>query len=145
MCKRRLCSQALLRLSPPRHQPAATITRASLVALLWGETLENEDQERSVDRTDPLHVAEDQDEQGPEENGDDPCSDEDHNLHVGLIAGAFTHTHTHTHTHNCNVKCRSIPSTVHYQLSLHTVEVLNGHWRGAAAQPENIPRHTLIQ
>lgn len=44
--------------------------------------------------TDPLHVAEDQDEQGPEENGDDSCSDEDHNLHVGLIAGAFTHTHT---------------------------------------------------
>lgn len=47
--------------------------------------------------TDPLHVAEDQDEQGPEEDRDDSCSDEDHDLHVGLIAGAFTHTPTHTH------------------------------------------------
>lgn len=46
-----------------------------------------------VYRTDPLHVAEDQDEQDPEENGDDSCSNEDHNLHVGLIAGTFTHTH----------------------------------------------------
>ena len=46
---------------------------------------------------------------------------------ISTLASSLEPSHTHTHTHNCNVKCRSIPSTVHYQLSLHTVEVLNGH------------------
>lgn len=36
--------------------------------------------------TDPLGVAEDENEQSPEENGDDSSPDEDHDLHVGLVA-----------------------------------------------------------
>lgn len=36
--------------------------------------------------SDPLHVAEDEDEQSPEEDGDDSRPDEDHDLHAGLVA-----------------------------------------------------------
>lgn len=35
--------------------------------------------------SDPLHIAEDEDEQGPEEHSDDSGPDEDYDLHVGLI------------------------------------------------------------
>lgn len=63
--------------------------------------------------SDPLHIAEDENEQGPEENGDDSSPDENYNLHVGPVTwslserkkgrksvldakGLKTHTHTHT-------------------------------------------------
>lgn len=39
--------------------------------------------------SDPLGVAEDEDEQSPEEDGDDSRPDEDHDLHVGLVARAW--------------------------------------------------------
>lgn len=35
--------------------------------------------------SDPLHIAEDENEQGPEENGDDSSPDENYNLHVGPV------------------------------------------------------------
>lgn len=38
----------------------------------------------------PLGVAKDENEQSPEENGDDSGPDEDHDLHVGLVARAST-------------------------------------------------------
>lgn len=40
--------------------------------------------------SDPLHVAEDEDEQSPEEDGDDSRPDEDHDLHAGLVTRALT-------------------------------------------------------
>lgn len=45
---------------------------------------------KEVDLSDPLGVAEDENEQSPEENGDDSRPDQDHDLHVGLVAGAST-------------------------------------------------------
>lgn len=61
--------------------------------------------------SDPLHIAEDENEQGPEENGDDSSPDKNYNLHVGPVTwslserkkgrksvldakGLKTHTHT---------------------------------------------------
>lgn len=35
--------------------------------------------------SDPFHVAENEDEQGPEENSDDSGPDENYNLHIGLV------------------------------------------------------------
>lgn len=35
--------------------------------------------------SDPFHVAEDEDEQSPEENGNDSSPDEDNYLHVRLV------------------------------------------------------------
>ena len=40
--------------------------------------------------SDPFRVAENEDEQGPEENSDDSSTDEDYNLHIGLIARTWT-------------------------------------------------------
>lgn len=40
--------------------------------------------------THPLHIAEDDDEQGPEEQGNDSCADEDHNLHIGFVTWALS-------------------------------------------------------
>lgn len=39
--------------------------------------------------SDPLCVAEDQDEQSPEENSDDSRPDEDYNLYIGLVTGTL--------------------------------------------------------
>jgi len=39
---------------------------------------------------DPFHIAEDEDEQGPEENGNDSSPDENYYLHVGLLNWTLT-------------------------------------------------------
>ena len=45
---------------------------------------------RGGEASDPLHIAEDEDEQGPEEHSDDSGPDEDYDLHVGLITWTLT-------------------------------------------------------
>lgn len=48
--------------------------------------------------SDPLHVAKDEDEQGPEEDCDDSGPDEDYNLHVGLVTWALRQRKTEKNT-----------------------------------------------
>lgn len=45
----------------------------------------NTDKQQKVAPSDPLHIAEDEDEQSPEENSKDSSPDEDYNLHIGLV------------------------------------------------------------
>lgn len=69
------------------HKCAATPTdKLRLRGHSPSVSLTNTDTQRNVAHSDPFHVAENEDEQGPEENSYDSSPDENHNLHAGLVA-----------------------------------------------------------
>lgn len=53
--------------------------------------------------SDPLHIAEDEDEQGPEENSDDSGPDEDYDLHTGFVTWTLTERKKRSHVHQVSL------------------------------------------